>query len=67
MERQMKPPLPQQLLSIAQTHINGNMRTLQSRYLDQLDFYEVSVWNIVAALTAAYELGWKAGAGEEEA
>ena len=54
----MTQPTQEQLLSIAKRHINGNMQTLRSRYLDNLDFYEVSVWSIEAALRAAYELGW---------
>jgi hypothetical protein len=61
----MKPPLSQQLLNIAQTYVNGDIQTLGSRKSDRLDFHEVSVWGIEAALRAAYELGWKVGAGKE--
>ncbi len=33
---------------------------LQTRNLDSLDFYELSVWNIKAALEAAYKAGKEA-------
>lgn len=53
----MKQPTQEQLLAIAQDHLHRNMPTLQARNSDSLDFYEVGVWNIEAALKAAYELG----------
>jgi hypothetical protein len=55
----MSQPIYMKLLDIAQTHINSRIPTLKSRNNDGLDFYEVSVWNLEAALTAAYELGFK--------
>jgi hypothetical protein len=65
MKRAMMPPLPQQLLNIAQSHLNIYLTTLKSRKCDRLDFHEVSCWGIEAALKAAYELGWKVGAGKD--
>ena len=53
----MKQPTPEQLLDIARAHFSNNMTTLKARNSDGLDFYNVAVWNIEAALTAAYELG----------
>jgi len=35
--------------------------TLQERKADQLDFHSVAVWNVRAALAAAYETGRKIG------
>ena len=34
-----------------------NFKTLETRNSDSLDFREVSVWGVKAALEAAYELG----------
>lgn len=62
----MSEPTPKQLLNIAQTYFNSNMTTLQARQSDRLDFYEVSVWNIEAALKAAYALGQKDRNGKED-
>lgn len=35
------------------------IETLETRNMDELDFHEVSVWGIKAALEAAYEAGRK--------
>lgn len=40
---------------IAKEHLN--METLETRNSDSLDFYDVSVWGIAAALEAAYQAG----------
>lgn len=53
-------PTDAQLLFIAQTFLDTTLTTLGTRKNDRLDFHEVSVWGIDAALRAAYELGWKA-------
>lgn len=66
MNRVMKPPLPQQLLAIVQKHFDLEISTLKTRNNDRMDFHEIAVWNIDAMLRAAYELGWKVGAGKEE-
>ena len=66
MKRAIKPPLPQELLAIAILHLDSSLTTLQTRHSDDLDFREVSVWGIEAALRAAYEAGWKVRAGKEE-
>jgi hypothetical protein len=49
--------------SIAKTHCQ--VETLESRNRDSLDFYEVSVWSLKAALEAAYAAGLKAGGAKE--
>lgn len=46
------------LEQIAQHHLF--IDTLQTRSSDSLDFHDVSVWGIKAALEAAYEAGVKA-------
>lgn len=47
----------QQLLQIATDHLF--IETLETRNSDRLDFHDVSVWGIKAALEAAYEAGRK--------
>lgn len=42
---------------IAQEHFD--IETLETRNLDRLDFHDVSVWGIKAALKKAYEAGQK--------
>jgi hypothetical protein len=41
------------------------IETLDRRMRDALDFHEVAVWTIEAALTAAYEAGREAGSKAE--
>jgi len=43
------------VLQIAKKYFR--VETLASRGLDELDFYEVSVWSIQSALTDAYNAG----------
>ncbi len=43
------------LADIAQKHLF--IETLETRNWDQLDFHEVSVWGVKAALEAAYAAG----------
>jgi hypothetical protein len=51
-------PTPQQTLAqIARQHLH--IETLQARHADRLDFHEVAVWSIEAALKAAFEAGQK--------
>ena len=45
------------LLAIAQKHLSARIETFEPRNSDSLDFFEVSVWGIEAALRAAYEAG----------
>lgn len=45
----------QQLEAIARRHMR--LETLATRGSDRLDFHEVGVWEIQAALHAAYEAG----------
>ena len=45
----------QQLLQIATDHLF--IETLETRNSDRLDFYDVSVWAVKAALQAAFEAG----------
>lgn len=47
--------LDKKLLQLASRHLN--ISTLETRNSDGLDFYDRSVWNIKAALEAAYQLG----------
>ena len=44
---------------IAQTLLG--LETLNTRNSDRLDFHDVAVWNIKAALQAAFEAGHQAG------
>lgn len=43
--------------AIAKQHLN--IETLATRNSDSLDFYDVSVWGIKAALEAAFKAGQK--------
>lgn len=43
---------------------NTNFKTLATRNSDELDFKEVSVWQMKAALEAAFEAGKKAAIAE---
>ncbi len=43
------------LLGIAQKHLR--LETLTTRKSDHLDFHDISVWDIKAALEAAYAAG----------
>lgn len=49
----------QTLDHIAQTILG--LETLDTRNSDRLDFHDLAVWNIKAALQAAFEAGQKAG------
>ena len=44
---------------IAKTHLD--IETLETRKSDALDFHDLAVWNIRAALEAAYKAGAAAG------
>ncbi len=44
-----------ELFKIAQKVLE--IETLETRYGDSLDFYDLAVWNIKAALEAAYKAG----------
>ncbi len=44
---------------IAQKHLK--LETLETRNSDGLDFHDCAVWNIRAALEAAYNLGKETG------
>ena len=56
----MKPnqQLEQLLEQFAKQHLF--IETLQTQHSDRLDFHEVSVWGVKAALEAAFEAGSKA-------
>lgn len=62
----MNKPTDKQLLDIARTYFSDNMPTLKARSNDDLDFYEVAVWNIEAALTAAFNIGYVAAQKERD-
>lgn len=46
------------LQQIAQKHLG--LETLQTQKSDRLDFHDLAVWSIEAALKAAFEAGQKA-------
>lgn len=48
--------------AIAKEHLS--IETLETRRSDSLDFHDVSVWGVCAALEAAYQAGFRAGVGE---
>ena len=50
-----KPPSEAQLLEIAAKHFH--IETLETRNSDGLDFHDVAVWSIRAALEAAFAAG----------
>lgn len=47
---------------IAQKHLG--VETLETRNSDSLDFYDLSIWTIQAALKAAFLAGKESGADE---
>lgn len=47
--------MKEQLEQIAKQYLN--VPTLERRNTDSLDFHEVSVWSLKAALEAAYQAG----------
>ena len=51
--------LEERLTKIAREHLD--IQTLQTRKMDGLDFHEVAVWELRAALEAAYRAGQTAG------
>lgn len=55
------------LVKIAQENIPGleGRPDLEAQNMDELDFYDVSVWCLKAALVAAYEAGKAAGKAEK--
>ena len=54
-----KAPTPDVLFErLAKEHLF--IDTLQTQHSDRLDFHDVSVWGIKAALQAAYDAGTKA-------
>jgi len=44
---------------IARKHLS--IETLEERKMDDLDFHNVSVWGVKAALRAAYDFGYRTG------
>jgi len=48
------------ILEIAERHLS--VETLETRNADSLDFHDVAVWAIRAALEEAFEAGRRAGA-----
>ena len=53
-----------ELLEIAQRQFR--VETLETRNWDRLDFHDVAVWSIRAALEEAFEAGRRAGASETQ-
>lgn len=54
----MTTAIPRLLTRIAREHLG--IPTLQTRQSDRLDFHDVGVWQVAAALAAAYEAGTSA-------
>ncbi len=52
----------QTIQKIAQKHLG--IETLETRKSDRLDFHDLAVWCLEAALKAAFEAGQKAAAVE---
>ena len=52
-------PIEQLLTQIAQQHLD--IETLETRRSDRLDFHDLAVWSIKAALEAAYQAGVEQG------
>lgn len=52
-------PIEQLLTQIAQQHLD--VETLETRRSDRLDFHDLAVWSIKAALEAAYQAGVEQG------
>ncbi len=52
-------PIDQLLAQIAQQHLD--VETLETRRSDRLDFHDLAVWSIKAALEAAYQAGVEQG------
>jgi hypothetical protein len=55
-----KAPVDALLLEIATKHFHS-IETLETRNSDRLDFHDVAVWAIRAALEDAFEAGRRAG------
>ena len=53
-----------ELLEIARRQFH--LETLETRNRDRLDFHDVAVWAIRAALEEAFEAGRRAGAAETQ-
>jgi hypothetical protein len=47
----------QQVLQIAQNNFYG-IATIKTQNSDSLDFHDAAIWNIVSAISEAYELGY---------
>ena len=52
-------PIEQLLTQIAQQHLD--VETLETRRSDRLDFHDLAVWSLKAALEAAYQAGVEQG------
>jgi hypothetical protein len=52
------------ILNIAQRQFH--LETLETRNWDRLDFHDVAVWAIRAALEEAFEAGRRAGRGDTD-
>lgn len=50
------------ITEIARSHLD--IPSLEERHSDQLDFHEISVWRLRAALASAYAAGARANCGK---
>ena len=55
MKRQRQQPIDRVLEDIAREHLK--VPTLETRRSDSLDFHDLAVWELRAALEAAYQAG----------
>ncbi|MCP4356173.1 MAG: hypothetical protein GY793_11230 [Proteobacteria bacterium] len=61
----MKKPTKKQLIKLAQI-LNEEIETLETRGLDDLDFFETAVWNTKSALINSYNMGYEKALKEIE-
>jgi Family of unknown function (DUF6900) len=57
-----QPAFDALLHKLAREHLG--IETLDVRHMDRLDFFDVSVWSVRSALTAAYNAGMNAACSQ---
>jgi hypothetical protein len=63
MKRQRQRPIDKGLEGIAKQHLK--LSTLETQKSDALDFHDLAVWQLRAALEAAYQAGLAAAKREQ--
>ena len=64
MKSQRQQPIDMVLEDIAKEHLR--VPTLETRKSDSLDFHDVAVWQLRAALDAAYQAGIVVAKGKQQ-